>query len=366
MKRINLSTIAVLLMLIMSGTALQAQIQNFQWQDTQRQYIVKTPSSIDRPLPIVFFLHGLGDNVTNVNNSFNLSYVANYYNWVVVAPQALNQGMGTMWNAGLMSSTIDDSGFLMALLDTLSTQYSIDQDSVFFTGFSMGGFMTHRMAIEHSDRINACAPVSGLITNSLANQVPPAPVRMLHIHGTSDDVVGYNGYSQYFGMTLGLGVDAIIDYWKMSNSFNTDVVIDTLPDLKNDGLRFISYKYDCETELEHLKVVGGTHDWYVSSQNDVGYMEYIHDFFVGKADDGVEDYGQENIGISVAPNPTTGIVNVNVDKATEIEIIDINGKVMSKRWVDSGATQIDLGDIPNGVYFVRTQDGKAEKVLMNK
>lgn len=366
MKKVIISTIVAVLMLIVSGTVLNAQIQTFQWQNSQRQYIVKAPATIDRPLPIVFFLHGLGDNVTNVNNSFNLSYVANYYNWVVVAPQALNQGMGTMWNAGLMSSTIDDSGFLMALLDTLSTQYSIDQDSVFFTGFSMGGFMTHRMAIEHSDRINACAPVSGLITNSLANQVPPAPVRLLHIHGTSDDVVGYNGYSQYFGMTLGLGVDAIIDYWKMSNSFNTDVVIDTLPDLKNDGLRFISYKYDCETELQHLKVVGGTHDWYVSTQNDVGYMEYIHDFFVGKTDGISEQSGKGQGSLIVNPNPSTGIVNVISDKDAEVDIIDMNGKTLKKSCINSGETQLDLSDFANGVYFIRTNAGEAAKVMISK
>lgn len=225
--------------------------------------------------------------------------------------------------------------------------------------------MTHRMAIEHSDRINACAPVSGLITNSMANQVPPAPVRMLHIHGTSDNVVGYNGYSQYFGMTLGLGVDAIIDFWKLYDGFNTDIVIDTLPDLKNDGLRFISYKYDCDTELELLKVVGGTHDWYVSTQNDVGYMEYIHDFFVGKTD-GIKDNKMEDSGISVSPNPTSGIVNVISDRATEIEVIDMNGKVLSSHSVESGTTQIDLGNLPNGVYFVRTQDGNATKVMLNR
>ena len=39
---------------------------------------------------------------------------------------------------------------------------------------------------------------------------------MLYIHGTSDPVVGYSGTSQYFG-NLGLGADAIIDYWKNAN-----------------------------------------------------------------------------------------------------------------------------------------------------
>ena len=85
---------------------------------------------------------------------------------MIVIPQAINEGNGTMWNAALMPSDIDDSGFLMALLDSLAVQYPVNQDSIFFTGFSMGGFMSHRMAIEHGDRINAAfhiVPLPSLI-----------------------------------------------------------------------------------------------------------------------------------------------------------------------------------------------------------
>mgnify|MGYP002856327474 CR=1 FL=1 len=365
MKR-NLTYALSLLVMLMLGSSVTAQVQTFQWQNVDRQYIVQAPSSIDRPLPIVFFLHGLGDNVTNVNNSFNLSFLAEYYNWVFVAPQALSAGYGTMWNAGLMNSSTDDSGFLMALLDTLCTQYPIDQDSVFFTGFSMGGFMTHRMAIEHGDRINACAPVSGLITSSVSNEIAAAPVRMLHIHGTSDNVVGYNGYSQYFNMSLGLGVDAILDYWKIVNGFNSNVMVDTLPDLKDDGLLFVRYKYDCDTELEHLKVIGGTHDWYVSGQNDVGYMEYIHDFFVGSTDGVKQHEAAEKGKLMVSPNPTTGLVTVVSDKAVEVSIVDVMGKVLDNVSVGSGSTLLDLSDYADGVYFIRTSEGLSAKVIVNK
>lgn len=104
-----------------------------------------------------------------------------------------------------------------------------------------------------------------------------APVRMLHIHGTTDPVVGYNGNSTAFGSNLGLGVDAIMDYWQNANGCSGEPTIDTLPDLKNDGLRFIRYTYDCGTDLQHLKVVGGNHTWYDNvNQYDVDYKNVIY------------------------------------------------------------------------------------------
>ena len=204
----------LILLLLFMATAIKAQIQQFEWQNTQREYLVKVPAQHDATMPVLYFLHGLGDNITRLDNEFHFQQVADEFGWMLVVPQALQQSGYTMWNAALMSSSIDDSGFLMALLDSLAVQYPVNLDSVFFTGFSMGGFMTHRMAIEHGDRITACAPVSGLITHTMASHTAVAPVKMLHIHGTSDPVVGYDGNSQYFGSNLGLSVEAILDYWK--------------------------------------------------------------------------------------------------------------------------------------------------------
>ena len=215
-----------------------AQIQTIEWQGIQRQYLVKTPETY-KSLPLLFFLHGLGDNITHADSEHNFQQYADKFNWMIVIPQAIDEGNETMWNAALIESNIDDSGFLMALIDSLALQYPVNQDSIFFTGFSMGGFMSHRMAIEHGDRINAAAPVSGLITYAMAAQKAVAPIRILDIHGTEDDIVGYDGNSQYFNQNLGLSVDAILNYWENANKCTGMPVIDTLPDLQDDGKRFV-------------------------------------------------------------------------------------------------------------------------------
>ena len=113
-----------MLLLLLIATAVQAQIQHFQWQGGQREYLVKIPAQHDETMPVLYFLHGLGDNITRLDNEFHFQQVADEFGWMLVVPQALPQSGYTMWNAALMSSSIDDSGFLMALLDTLAVMRS--------------------------------------------------------------------------------------------------------------------------------------------------------------------------------------------------------------------------------------------------
>ena len=367
MKTRNLLKISVLSAFLLLCGQLFSQIQTFEWQGTQRQYLIKLPENHSETMPILYFLHGLGDNITRLDNEFHFQQVADEFQWAVVIPQALTQSGATMWNAGLMASSIDDSGFLMALLDALAEQYPINLDSVFFTGFSMGGFMTHRMAIEHGDRITACAPVSGLITHSMANQTAVAPVRMLHIHGTTDPVVGYDGNSQYFGGNLGLSVDAILDYWKNANHCVDEPVIDTFPDLKNDGLRFVRYTYEGDAELQHIKVIGGNHTWYMSeSQYDIGYMTEIHKFFVGNGGGGEGIAESEEYHLDLWPNPTSDCFSIKVESTTNLEVMDLQGRSVAKYSLTPGTHQIDLGDLPEGLYFIKGENGKVQKLLLTK
>lgn len=360
MKTRNLFLITVLTILL--GGNCFAQIQTFEWQNVQRQYLVRTPENYES-LPVMFFLHGLGDNITRLDNEFHFQQIAENYNWMIVIPQALNEGYGTMWNAGLTASTTNDSGFLMALLDSLAVQYPVNQDSIFFTGFSMGGFMSHRMAIEHGDRINAAAPVSGLITTYMANHTAVAPVRILDIHGTTDPVVGYDGGSEYFGYQLGLSVENILNYWINANGCNNEPVIDTLPDTQNDGLRFVQYVYSGNKELRHLKVIGGDHSWYRNAnQHDIDYMEYIHDFFTGK--NTINKVNNPTTGsLNIYPNPANGQIKIELESPSTIELIDIQGNIILQKHYDAGIAMLDLNGIGNGIYFIKG-NGVTEKIVL--
>lgn len=355
-----------ILLLLIATTTVQAQIQYFEWQGVQRQYLLKTPLQANETMPIVYFLHGLGDNITRLDNEFHFQQIADEFGWMMVVPQALTQSGYTMWNAALTNSNIDDSGFLMALLDSLAAHHPVNLDSVFFTGFSMGGFMTHRMAIEHGNRITACAPVSGLITHTMATYEAVAPVRMLHIHGTSDPVVGYNGNSQYFG-NLGLSVEAILDYWKNANHCTDEPTIDTFPDLKNDGLLFVRYTYEGDAELQHIKVIGGDHTWYLNeNQTDISYFNVIHDFFTKGNGGNVGIAEPKSSGLCIWPNPTDGQCTIEMETETSVEVFNLKGQVVATYPLKKGINQIDVSGFPKGMYFFKTSEGAVGKVMVRK
>jgi poly(3-hydroxybutyrate) depolymerase len=176
--------------------------------------------------------------------------------------------------------------------------------------------------------------------------------------------VGYSGTSQYFG-TLGLGVDAILDYWKNANGCVAEPVIDTFPDLKNDGLRFVRYTYEGEAELQHIKVIGGNHSWYHSeNQYDIGYLTEIHKFFTGKDGSiaGTSETAQKTL--SVWPNPTSGQIIIEAETMMIVEVFDTQGRVVAKQQLEQGQNPIDLGLLPNGLYFLKGDNGALGKVLL--
>ena len=351
--------------LVVSVVSVKAQKHTMEWGNTTREFLLYKPSTSTEGVPVVYYLHGLGDNIDRWDSDMGFAQLAETWGWAIVIPQALKVQGYSMWNAGL-GGTADDAGFLIAILDSLIDNGVVNPDSVFFTGFSMGGFMTHRMAIEYGDRITACAPVSGLISFQMAEEVPVAPVRLMHIHGTSDATVGYDGNSAYFG-TIGIGVDSIISYWTEWNGCSETATIDTFPDSRNDGLRFVRYLYsDGDADVVLIKVIGGDHNWYSEPSNDVDYTNEIYKFFKGTGN-GELGMAEKPLGggvFMIYPNPSDGVLNVCVDRATIVECYDMGGRMMLRQNVPNGDTELCLRGCPSGIYLLRDTYGHSQRVMI--
>jgi hypothetical protein len=72
---------------------------------------------------------------------------------------------------------------------------------------------------------------------------------------------------------------------------------------------------------------------------------------------------EHELTVSIYPNPTSQYVNLelpnSIDFITHVEILDMNGKTLSSRNVQSTRAQIDVANLSKGVYFVLayTQSG---------
>ena len=355
----------MLIAALLAVASLGAQTQYFRWGNTQRQFLMYEPAGRTGAVPVMYFLHGLGDNITNCAASMNFSQLANQWGWCILVPQAMNVSGSTMWNVGF-GGNADDAGFFLALLDSLQGVGKVNPDSVFFTGFSLGGFMTHKMAIEHGDRITACAPVSGLITFALADEVPPEPVRLLHIHGTSDDVVGWSGSSSYFG-SIGISVDSIVSFWTGWNGCTSEPAIDSLPDTRSDGLRFVRYAYTGgEAEFHLIKVIGGSHNWYSdSTTHDIDYFDVIHKFFLGDGSTlGLSTPQHPSPRFEVWPNPASRQVHVGASHAGEVTLCDMRGAELMSTTVSDGVATLDISGLPSGAYLLSDSRGATQRLVV--
>ena len=116
-----------------------------------------------------------------------------------VAPDGtVNDDGRPFWNAtpaccAPSGSKVDDSAYLAELIDDVRDQYSVDPKRIFVLGHSNGGFMAYRMACDHADVIAGIVSLEGAMYDDVSECDPSAPVTVVEVHGTADDVIRYEG-----------------------------------------------------------------------------------------------------------------------------------------------------------------------------
>lgn len=182
----------------------------------QRSARVHVPASYDPAArtPVVINLHGRTGWAQQQANLSRAIAKSDAEGFIAIHPEAT--GSPTAWNAGggccdpAYSNNVDDSGFIAALIDEAAARLCVDADRVYVMGLSNGGYLAHRLACEHADKIAAIGPVAGVISMPTCNPVRPMP--MLIVHGTADSIVQYSWEAQ------------TVNYWKVTNGCTTETV----------------------------------------------------------------------------------------------------------------------------------------------
>ncbi|HIA37246.1 MAG TPA: T9SS type A sorting domain-containing protein [Flavobacteriales bacterium] len=252
---------ACTLFLIGSCFTANAQTYSFVHDSVSRSYIVHLPPSYTpcNTYPLVINMHGYGSAAAQEQFYTEMDAVADTANFIVVYPN----GVANSWNSGQTWSYnqgIDDVSFISALIDTIAANYSIDTTMVYACGMSNGGYMSYRLACELENKIAAIASVTGVMSDSIYNNCQTdRPVPILHMHGTADPTVAYNGTP---GNTA---VETGIDWWVQNNNCPGTPTITNIPDLSmTDGCTVDKYFYgpcDFASEVVLFKIIGGEHTW---------------------------------------------------------------------------------------------------------
>ena len=245
-----------------------------------RIYWTYVPAGVDKtkPVPLLFVLHGSagsGEDMMAVTQR-GFERIADKERIVVVYPDALER----RWND--QAGSVDDAGFLLAVVDKLSAAGIVDRKRVYMAGISNGGMMAQRMACEHSDRVAGIATVAGSLPEKLAGTCNPSqPIPVIIIHGTEDPIVPWGGGAvagfEEFGKVLSARETA--GFWAKKNQCRGSALV--VPEPERDPKDGTSVRLeifaDCTSnaDVSLIAVEGGGHTW-------PGGYQYLPERFIGR------------------------------------------------------------------------------------
>jgi predicted peptidase len=180
-------------------------------QKQELGYALHIPANTKEKKPLLIFLHGSGENgsdVEKVKIHGPFKYLRNHQiDAYVLAPQCPE---GQQWNPDI----------LYELILKIQKENNIDANRIYLTGLSSGGWGTYSLALKYPEMFAAILPVSGFVDIIQLEEIcnmKTIPTRIFH--GLLDDVVS---------------VDNDITIYKELKKCNKDVELTLFNDASHD------------------------------------------------------------------------------------------------------------------------------------
>lgn len=234
---------------------------------------------------VLFVLHGYGSTALRIRNYSSFNSLANTKenNFILIHPQGaelntlLTYG-SSHWNSGAwtVGSNVDDVGFIDTIIELVSQKYNLNQDRIYSTGMSNGGFMSYHLACNLSSKIAAIASVTGSMSKETYEDCNPThPTSIMQFHGTDDFTVPFDGNSR-LGMR---SINDVIDYWKSYNACDPEgvsIITDYFIEISVQHDTYLNCLNDVKVEL--YKIEGMGHRWPYKNLQGIGATEKIWEF----------------------------------------------------------------------------------------
>ena len=149
-------------------------------------YIVYLPEKIDENMPLLLFLHGIGERGKSIENveKYALPKYMNKFDipYIVVAPQCTSNNF---WEYHLRD--------VEKVLEEVYKKYKYNKNRVCILGSSMGAFGAWNYIISRPNLFKGIVSVSGGIMLQLNQTLKPLKEKaILMYHGSADDIIDVN------------------------------------------------------------------------------------------------------------------------------------------------------------------------------
>lgn len=227
------------------------------------EVILPTNYSQETPVPLLIDLHGYtGDSISQSAYTF-LQGAADQRGVAYVAPNGMKDSSGSgYWNAtdaccNFGGSKVSDVDYIKSLIEEITSKVSIDQSRIYLFGHSNGHFMSYKFVCSTESIVTAIAGLAGAM-DSQPQACNKKPMNILHIHGTSDATISYEG-----GAILGNSYPSVketVAQWASINSCTSPREVDLELLSSMQGIETSQISYTCsDKSLELWRINGGVH-----------------------------------------------------------------------------------------------------------
>lgn len=153
----------------------------------ERQVRVVVPPQLDSgPLPLVLLFHDNGQAVDELVQGLGLGALSHERGFILAAPQGVDRVIDGVvatplaWDAYRALPDNDDLRLFDELLAALVATGSVRTDEVHVLGYSQGGFMAFRLAMDRADRLASAAvvaagsPLGDALVSAASRPIPVA------------------------------------------------------------------------------------------------------------------------------------------------------------------------------------------------
>jgi polyhydroxybutyrate depolymerase len=181
--------------------------------ERERTYLAYVPANLPPKSALVIVLHGSGMDGKRMREctGYEFDRLADQRGFAVLYPDGYRHN----WNDCRMNATfpakrenIDDMSFIRALIERCKAEQAIDDKRVYVFGYSNGGRMAFRLAMEAPEAIAAVTAVAASLPTPDASSCPQhGPTsRVMLVNGTDDPVSPYQGgVVRLFGLASSRG-----------------------------------------------------------------------------------------------------------------------------------------------------------------